>query len=363
MVETILSLKNLRKVYNTIVAVDNINLEIKEKEFFSLLGPSGCGKTTTLRLVGGFEKPDNGEILLKNQKINNLPPFKRDINTVFQNYALFPHFNVYKNIAYGLENRGFDKGTIKSKVTEILKMIKLDNFEKRRPAELSGGQQQRVALARALVNRPAILLLDEPLGALDLKIRKHMQLELKKIQKEVGITFIYVTHDQEEALTLSDRIAVMNNGKLIQVGTPENIYMNPQTDFVADFIGEANILKGKIIEITSDHMKLDLGLESHIINTNISNISNLKFEVNGSIGFVLRPEDIKTSKIFQPSDGVNIINGKIKETVFKGNGFLYIIELKNGKNIRVLNSDKLSNFNNKNEIYLNWKFTEGNIVH
>src|ERR671925_998759 len=246
-------LAGVTKRFGDVVAVDDISLDILRGEFFSLLGPSGCGKTTTLRMIGGFEQPDDGAIELAGVDVAGLPPHKRDVNTVFQSYALFPHLNVFDNVAYGLRRRRLAKDQIPGQVGRILDLVDLPGFEGRRITQLSGGQQQRVALARALVNQPDVLLLDEPLGALDLKLRKEMQLELKGLQERVGITFIFVTHDQEEALTMSDRIAVMSGGKVLQVGTPTEIYERPSCRFVADFIGESNFVQGHIsaVEPTS----------------------------------------------------------------------------------------------------------------
>ncbi len=241
-------LERVTKVFGDTVAVDDVSLEIEEGEFFSLLGPSGCGKTTTLRMVGGFEEPTRGTIYLGGRDVTDLPPYKRDVNTVFQSYALFPHLDVFENVAFGLRRRKVDRAEIQRRVGEALELVDLVGFERRRPTQLSGGQQQRVALARALVNRPKVLLLDEPLGALDLKLRKQMQLELKRIQAEVGITFIYVTHDQEEAMTMSDRIAVMRHGRIEQVGPPEEVYEHPGTEFVAGFLGASNLLDGEVKE-------------------------------------------------------------------------------------------------------------------
>ncbi|HEU4480637.1 MAG TPA: ABC transporter ATP-binding protein [Actinomycetota bacterium] len=239
-------LERVSKEFKEVVAVDDLSLTVEEGEFFSLLGPSGCGKTTTLRMIGGFEDPTAGAIHLGGVDVTNLPPNKRDVNTVFQSYALFPHLDVFENVAYGLKRRKVAASEIKQRVEEILELVSLAGYGVRRTNQLSGGQQQRVALARALVNRPQVLLLDEPLGALDLKLRKQMQLELKRIQGEVGITFIYVTHDQEEAMTMSDRIAVMNLGKMEQVGAPEDVYELPSTEFVASFLGASNLLDGHI---------------------------------------------------------------------------------------------------------------------
>jgi len=234
------------KRFGDVVAVDHIDLEVRDGEFFSLLGPSGCGKTTTLRLIGGFEQPTSGLIELGGQDVTWLPPYRRNVNTVFQNYALFPHLTIFENVAFGLRRRHVEAGDIRERVAEMLSLVELSGFEKRKPSEISGGQAQRIALARALINRPEVLLLDEPLGALDLKLRKQMQVELKRIQQEVGITFIYVTHDQEEAMTMSDRIAVMNHGRYEQLGDPETLYERPATRFVAGFLGISNLLFGHV---------------------------------------------------------------------------------------------------------------------
>lgn len=242
-------LSDVTKAFGKVIAVEELSLAIKDGEFFSLLGPSGCGKTTTLRMIAGFEDPTLGEVIINNQSMTGIPPYRRPVNTVFQNYALFPHMTVYQNVAFGLEMKKVGKSQIKRQVPEVLELVQLQGMEERKPKQLSGGQQQRVALARALVNKPKVLLLDEPLGALDLKLRKAMQLELKQIQNEVGITFVYVTHDQEEALTMSDRIAVMNDGVIKQVGAPREIYEHPKNRFVADFIGETNFLPATVAEV------------------------------------------------------------------------------------------------------------------
>ena len=253
-----ISIQGLTRTFGEVRAVAGVNLDIYEGEFLTLLGPSGSGKTTVLRMIAGFEKPDAGVILLGNKDVAQLPPYERDVNTVFQDYALFPHMDVISNIEYGLRVKGVDKTERRTRALEALKQVRLEGYEKRKPSQLSGGQRQRVALARALVNRPAVLLLDEPLGALDLKLREQMQLELKELQREVGITFIFVTHDQEEALTMSDRIAVFNNGRIEQVGTPREIYENPQSSFVSEFVGQTNkiIIDGQRINIRPEHIEL-----------------------------------------------------------------------------------------------------------
>lgn len=244
--DMILSLEGIRKRFDKVEALDGVSLQIKKGEFLTLLGPSGCGKTTTLRIIAGLEYPDEGRVLLQGQDVTNWEPNKRNVNTVFQNYALFPHMNVYNNIAYGLKLRRVPKPEIKKRVEEMLQMVQLPDYGKRQPSQLSGGQRQRVAIARALINRPAVLLLDEPLGALDLQLRRQMQSELKNLQQKLGITFVYITHDQEEALNMSDRIGIMNAGRIEQLGTPDDIYEHPKTRFAAQFIGQSNIISAKV---------------------------------------------------------------------------------------------------------------------
>ena len=285
MSNAIIRLENISKSFGEEDILENFSVEIARHEFVTILGPSGCGKTTTLRLIGGFERPDSGRVFFDGEDITNLPPYKRRLNTVFQKYALFPHMNVFDNVAFGLSIKKIDKDIIREKVSNVLKLVNLSGFEKRNISSLSGGQQQRIAIARALVNEPEVLLLDEPLGALDLKLRQEMQLELKKIQTKLGITFIYVTHDQEEALTMSDEIIVMNNGRIQQMGTPVDIYNEPENAFVAGFIGESNIINGimkKDLLVTfagQDFTCLDSG-----------------FDENELVDVVIRPEDIKFSK-------------------------------------------------------------------
>ncbi len=277
----IIELKNITKAFDGETILDNISLDIHDNEFITLLGPSGCGKTTTLRIIGGFEFPDQGDVIFMGDRINDIPPHKRNVNTVFQRYALFPHLNVFENVAFPLRERKVPKVEIKEKVEKMLKMVMLSGFENRRVTQLSGGQQQRVAIARALVNEPKVLLLDEPLGALDLKLRKDMQQELKKIQKNTGITFIFVTHDQEEALSMSDTIVVMSEGKIQQIGTPTDIYNEPVNAFVADFIGESNIVDGVMLE---DYSVRFGGQTFHCLDSG--------FEKNEPVDVVIRPEDV-----------------------------------------------------------------------
>ena len=301
-------------------AVDALNLEIKTGEFFSLLGPSGCGKTTTLRMVAGFESPTTGEIYIHKQPVKNYPPFRRPVNTVFQNYALFPHLTIAQNVAFGLEMENLSRTEIRRRVSEVLGLVKLTEFQNRYPRQLSGGQQQRVALARALVKQPEVLLFDEPLGALDLKLRKEMQLELKQMQKRLGITFIYVTHDQEEALTMSDRIGVMNGGKLLQVGTPVEIYEDPKTRFVADFIGESNILSSRVVarENSQIHLLVDERLSLFVA-------SETDVFPGQVVAAVIRPEKIG----FFPDKTAqnNRFSATIEEEIYLGTDTRYRVNL------------------------------------
>ncbi|WP_041138587.1 spermidine/putrescine ABC transporter ATP-binding protein [Beduini massiliensis] len=298
----LIQLKNLTKEYGGQVVLKGINLDIHENEFLTLLGPSGCGKTTTLRIIGGFEEKSGGDVLFDDVDISSLPPYKREINTVFQKYALFPHMNVFQNIAFGLNLKKIDHSIVEQKVTKTLKLVGLSGFEKRAIDQLSGGQQQRVAIARALINEPKVLLLDEPLGALDLKLRKEMQLELKKIQKEVGITFIYVTHDQEEALTMSDTIVIMNDGMIQQIGSPTDIYNEPENRFVAQFIGDSNIVEGVMLK---DYLVKFDGQEFDCVDYG--------FDDNEEVDVVLRPEDLDIVEL-----GQGKMSGEVETIIFKG---------------------------------------------
>jgi spermidine/putrescine transport system ATP-binding protein len=316
MTPSIIELKNVSKIFDEKEALKSINLDIKEKEFVTLLGPSGCGKTTTLRIIGGFETASSGEVFFDGVNINSIPPYKRQINTVFQKYALFPHLNIYENIAFGLKIKKVDKATIDKKVKKMLSLVNLEGFEKRDINSLSGGQQQRIAIARALVNEPKVLLLDEPLGALDLKLRQDMQYELKTMQQELGITFIYVTHDQEEALTMSDRIVVMSDGKIQQIGTPEDIYNEPVNRFVADFIGEINMVTATMIE---DYKVM--------FNNRIFECVDKGFKHNEKVDVVIRPEDIN---IVTKENGK--ITGLVTDVVFKGVHYeIIVVDQQNNK--------------------------------
>lgn len=308
----IIDLKNIYKEYDGVEVLKNINFYIRKNEFLTLLGPSGCGKTTTLRIIGGFERPTSGELIFEGKDIINVPPYERQINTVFQKYALFPHMNVFENVAFGLKIKKLPKDEIKNKVINMLKMVNLEGFENRSIESLSGGQQQRVAIARALVNEPKVLLLDEPLGALDLKLRKEMQLELKNMQKRVGITFIYVTHDQEEALTMSDTIVVMDKGEIQQIGTPVDIYNEPKNAFVARFIGESNIIDGTMHE---DYVVEFAGKVFDCVDSG--------FERDEEVQVVIRPEDLN---IVDAKDGM--IKGRVTSITFKGVHYEMLVESK-----------------------------------
>ena len=323
-------LKGVTKRFGDVIAADNLNVKIERGEFFSLLGPSGCGKTTTLRLVAGFEQPTEGEILINNINVSNKRPYERNVNTVFQSYALFPHLTVAGNIRFGLERKKIPKDQMGKLVEEALELVQLKGMGDRFPHQLSGGQQQRVALARALVLRPEVLLLDEPLGALDLKLRKAMQIELKGLQERIGITFIYVTHDQEEALTMSDRIAVMERGRLAQVGTPEEIYERPRTRFVADFIGESNFFSGAITTIDENHLSLKTegGLTMALP-------PDQGFSVGRQVQFSVRPEKISVHPQSATSDWENQFVGKIVNKIYLGDSSHYVIELSPQENITV----------------------------
>ncbi|EOU2125820.1 ABC transporter ATP-binding protein [Clostridium perfringens] len=325
----IIELKGITKSYGKDTILDNLSLNIKKNEFLTLLGPSGCGKTTTLKIIAGFETADSGQVVFENNIINDIPPYERQLNTVFQKYALFPHMNVYENIAFGLKLKKMPKDVIDQKVKEMLKLVALEGYENRDIEALSGGQQQRVAIARALVNEPKILLLDEPLGALDMKLRKGMQIELKRIQQKLGITFIFVTHDQEEALTMSDTIVVMNKGKIQQMGSPEDIYNEPANSFVAKFIGESNIVDG----IMLDDFKVEFG-------GRIFDCVDKGFEKNEAIEVVIRPEDFEMVKYEN-----GMLKGTVASVIFKG--VHYEIEVKDENHTWILHNTKHAEIGSK----------------
>ena len=320
------------KRFGDVHAVDHIDLEVHDGEFFSLLGPSGCGKTTTLRMIGGFEQPSSGLIELQGQDVTWLSPYQRNVNTVFQNYALFPHLTIFENVAFGLRRKGVKGDEVTSRVKDMLTLVQLEGFEQRKPTQISGGQAQRVALARALINRPAVLLLDEPLGALDLKLRKQMQVELKRIQQEVGITFIYVTHDQEEAMTMSDRIAVMNLGRYEQLGDPESLYERPSTPFVAGFLGVSNLLPGTV-----------QGKDERYATVKLSDDTLIKapsglIDGHSDISVGVRPEKIRLRDAAGPDatpSGHNTLNGIVRDVSYLGVSTQYQVEARGGVRLTV----------------------------
>jgi spermidine/putrescine transport system ATP-binding protein len=313
---------HVTKQFGDVLAVNDLSLEIQRGEFFSMLGPSGCGKTTTLRMIGGFEEASAGSIRLGDVDVTGLPPFRRDVNTVFQNYALFTHLSVYENIAFGLRRRKVADGLVRSQVASMLELVELPGYEARKPAQLSGGQQQRVALARALVNHPQVLLLDEPLGALDLKLRKQMQLELKRIQSEVGITFVYVTHDQEEAMTMSDRIAVMRAGRIEQLGRPDELYEHPRTSFVAGFLGISNLLDGEVADRDADFVHVRLA-DGALIRVPGGSINGAR-----AVRVGIRPEKLRLQPDAQSAvaNGDNTLDGRVLDASYIGVSTQYVVE-------------------------------------
>jgi spermidine/putrescine transport system ATP-binding protein len=317
-----------------VTAVDDVTMRIFDGEFFAMLGPSGCGKTTSLRMIAGFELPTTGEVLIFNQPMGRTPPFQRPVNTVFQSYALFPHMTIGANVAFGLQMDGVPKSEISTRVKEALTLVRLPGYEDRMPKQLSGGQQQRVALARALVKRPEVLLLDEPLGALDQKLRKEMQLELKRLQREVGITFVFVTHDQEEALTMSDRIAVMSMGKALQIGGPEEIYERPNCKFVADFIGETNFLQGTVVEQRGREV-----LSRLLSGESVNGISDESLSPGTAVSIAVRPEkiDIRTSENWG-----NQFSGRVLDLIYIGTDTHFDVDIGNGQIVRVREQNSMA---------------------
>ena len=323
-------LSDVVKQFGEMTAVDHVDLEVEDGEFFSLLGPSGCGKTTTLRMIGGFEQPTSGLIELHGEDVTWLPPYRRNVNTVFQNYALFPHLTIYENVAFGLRRKGVKDSEIKQRVREMLELVDLPGFESRKPTQISGGQAQRVALARALINRPAVLLLDEPLGALDLKLRKQMQVELKRIQQEVGITFIYVTHDQEEAMTMSDRIAVMNRGRYEQLGDPETLYERPTTRFVAGFLGASNLLGGTCQGTDNGRGVIRLRDDTVVFAPAQAVYGKVEVDVG------IRPEKIRIHRqAAETPGGHNHLGGTVVDASYIGVSTQYLVETSSGSRVLV----------------------------
>jgi spermidine/putrescine transport system ATP-binding protein len=325
-------LRNVFKFFNQEPAVNGVDLDVRQGEFFSILGPSGCGKTTILRLIAGFEKADAGKVLIQGQSMTNVPPYRRPVNTVFQSYALFNHLNVWDNIAFGLRLQKFRKSELDHRVKEALKLVKMESLRSRFPRQLSGGQQQRVALARALVNRPSVVLLDEPLGALDLKLRKEMQVELLNLHKDLQLTFVMVTHDQEEALSLSNRIAVINQGKIEQVGTPSEIYEFPRTSFVADFIGDTNLFSGDITEVEASNIQIETKTGLKIV---VTRSKDSPTELSQAVVVSVRPEKIQLS-LYPPSLQTNCFEGRLVNVMYLGTHINYVVELTTGISINVL---------------------------
>ncbi len=344
-------------------AVDHISLDVKDGEFFSLLGPSGCGKTTTLRMIGGFEQPTSGLIELQGQDVTWLPSYKRNVNTVFQSYALFPHLTIEENVAFGLRRKKVKDAEVKSRVTDMLKLVELPGFERRKPNQISGGQAQRVALARALINRPAVLLLDEPLGALDLKLRKQMQVELKRIQREVGITFLYVTHDQEEAMTMSDRIAVMNKGQYEQLGDPESLYERPQTRFVASFLGVSNLLAGTVDGSADSFALIKLADDTRL------RVPAGLVDGNTQIEVGIRPEKVRMNRADDPIPAAaNQLEGVVSDVSYLGVSTQYIVASRGGipmtvyeQNVERTNHGSL--YHQGDQVRLSWLPEHTFVVH
>lgn len=359
---TIVDIKGVNKIYGTNHVVKDLNLLVEEGEFLTLLGSSGCGKTTTLRMIAGFEEPTTGSITVEGEPIEDKEPYERNVNTVFQSYALFPHMTIYDNVAYGLKMKKVPKKEIKERVLKMLEMVQLSGFEKRYPSQLSGGQKQRVAIARALINRPKVLLLDEPLGALDLKLRKQMQLELKRLQKKLNITFIYVTHDQEEALTMSDRIAIMHDGVMDQIGSPTEIYERPATKFVATFIGETNVFDGTIRSIEGG--KAVIGIENGEVTSSGSveegDGKNTGFAVNEFVTVSVRPEKMHFSP--KPVEGFTV-PAVVRDYIYVGSVLKCIAVLPNGNEIKMekLAGEELPPIGEK--VFICWEPEDAVLIH
>ena len=345
MAESIVSLIDVEKRFGSNLVVRKMNMEIYEGEFLTLLGPSGCGKTTTLRMIAGFEDATSGIIKVQGERVENKEPYQRDVNTVFQNYALFPHMTVFDNVAYGLTIKKVPKDEIRQRVAEMLELVQLTDYERRKPDELSGGQKQRVAIARALINRPKVLLLDEPLGALDLKLRKQMQIELKRLQKKLGITFVYVTHDQEEALTMSDRIAVMHAGVIEQLGTPMEIYDHPLTRFVAGFIGESNIFDGTVTAVEGDLLRVDTPAGKLLTRGS-------GFAVGEEMHVSIRPEYLEAGE--RSADGFDL-PARIKDFTYMGTVVKTALDMADGTELKLSRFEQDANAHEGDKVYLSWR--------
>lgn len=355
-------LRKVFKVFEGHTAVRGVDLDIRQGEFFSILGPSGCGKTTTLRLIAGFDSPSAGDIMIRGQSMSQTPAFRRPVNTVFQSYALFNHMSVSDNIAFGLRIKKLGNAEIQDKVRQALKMVKMEKFADRKPSQISGGQQQRVALARALVNRPAVLLLDEPLGALDLKLRKQMQMELSNLHQDLGLTFVLVTHDQEEAMSLSDRIAVMNEGKIEQIGSPDQIYERPQTPFVADFIGDTNLFKARVEsnDASNTTVATQKGLKIVLDRTTdkSENASSLETHVGASVMVSIRPEKINLN-LYAPEVTTNCFQGQVINVMYLGTHVHYVVELASGDRLMVRQANTGGNLPQLHTpVYAYWAATD-----
>jgi spermidine/putrescine transport system ATP-binding protein len=362
---------NVSKFFDGFRALNNVSLEIKKGEFFSLLGPSGCGKTTLLRIIAGFESPDAGIVTIDGSDVLPLPPNRRPANTIFQNYALFPHLTVYENVAFPLRIRKTGKSELEAKVQEYLRLVQLEAHANKKPSQLSGGQKQRVAIARALINEPRVLLLDEPLSALDAKLRQHMLIELDQIHDKIGITFIYVTHDQQEALSVSDRIAVMNQGDVLQVGTPHDIYESPATDFVAKFIGETNMVDGTVLSVTP----LENAKGEHMVELDVPGLALIKvttvddLQPGQTVSFTIRPEKVLISKE-KPAiarGDINLFQGVVEEPIYSGFQTKFYVKVKEQFLIRVIKqhakySDEGPDIVWKDSVYLSWSAHDGYIV-
>lgn len=350
----IIELVGVSKKFGNYQALHETNMTIKNGEFITLLGPSGCGKTTLLRLISGFEQPDSGRIFIAGRDVTDLPPEKRHLNMVFQSYALFPHMSVYDNVAFGLRCKKMDEDEIYSRVIDVLRMVKLDQLAERKPNKLSGGQQQRVAIARAVVNEPIVLLLDEPLSALDYSLRKNMQIELKQLQRRLGITFIFVTHDQEEALSMSDRVAVMNDGYVEQTGTPKDVYEEPNSLYVANFIGEANIFDSEIIEIQDNKLVTEIEGKRFVLNNKKSLKTNQKIHV------VIRPEDIAVwgESEITPEESKNMLPGVVEQVIYKGSTVDLIVRLPSEKKILAAEffneDDEKLDYHTMEKVWFDW---------
>lgn len=363
------TVKDVSRAYGNFKALDDVSIEIRKGEFFSLLGPSGCGKTTLLRIIAGFDTPDEGVVLLDGKNILPLPPDKRQVNTVFQSYALFPHLSVYENVAFPLRLKKVPATTLDAKVREYLHLVQLEAHMDKKPNMLSGGQRQRVAIARALINEPSVLLLDEPLSALDAKLRQNLLVELDHLHDQIGITFIYVTHDQSEALSVSDRIAVMNKGKVLQIGTPYEIYESPATDFVARFIGETNLFSAEVKECVpyEDYYMTTLDIPALGTTIKVTDYDNLS--VGQHVSFTVRPEKLKITGDMPTKVGkdINLFKGIVEEPIYSGFQSKYYVSLENGTVIKVIQQhanymDEGPDIDWKDQVYVSWSAEDGYIV-